>query len=291
MRCLQLPFRFNPDRLRAELARVDAAEWIPHQQRRHYDGQWSGAALRSIGGVALNIVPDAQGAEVFQGTPLLGRCAYFQDVLATFPCPLQAARLLRLHAGSNIAEHIDHALDFEEGEVRLHIPIVTSDDVKLYLDGSRLIMAPGECWYTNVNLPHSVENRGATDRIHLVIDCRVDDWLRQVFAANPRPAVDHYAARLKLTAAPPPTALLEFLAANAVPGAKLTAERRTLILTWAGPHSWQFRLKLPQLERPWCAELESSPDPERTHRKDYDLLLHRFAQAFPDAEVVHEGIA
>jgi hypothetical protein len=39
-------------------------------------------------------------------------------------------------------------------------------------------MNEGECWYLNVNFPHKVANRGATDRVHLVIDCAVDDWLR-----------------------------------------------------------------------------------------------------------------
>ena len=44
-------------------------------------------------------------------------------------------------------------------------------------------MAEGECWYVNVNLKHWVENQSATDRIHLVIDCVVDDWLAGCFSA------------------------------------------------------------------------------------------------------------
>jgi hypothetical protein len=33
----------------------------------------------------------------------------------------------------------------------------------------------------NVNLLHSVSNKGNTDRIHLVIDCVVNDWLGEWF--------------------------------------------------------------------------------------------------------------
>lgn len=41
-------------------------------------------------------------------------------------------------------------------------------------------MKPGELWYLNVNRYHSVTNGGSTDRIHLVIDCIVNDWLREM---------------------------------------------------------------------------------------------------------------
>jgi hypothetical protein len=40
-------------------------------------------------------------------------------------------------------------------------------------------MKEGECWYLNFNLPHRVKNSGTADRIHLVIDCVVNDWLLQ----------------------------------------------------------------------------------------------------------------
>ena len=40
-------------------------------------------------------------------------------------------------------------------------------------------MAEGECWYHNFNLPHSVENRGDVERLHLTLDCMVDAWLRE----------------------------------------------------------------------------------------------------------------
>jgi hypothetical protein len=42
-------------------------------------------------------------------------------------------------------------------------------------------MREGECWYVNFNLAHAVENRGASDRVHLVIDGLVNDWVRTVF--------------------------------------------------------------------------------------------------------------
>lgn len=293
MRCLKLPFHFDPDRLLADLAQVADAEWIPHINRHDYEGRWSGAALRSVAGAAGNIVPEASDLSAWQETALLRRCPYFREVLGTLGCPLQAVRLLRLHAGSRIEEHVDRALDFDEGEVRLHVPIVTHDRLYFYLDGARLVMRPGECWYTNVNLPHSVENLGDTDRIHLVIDCQVDAWLRDIFAKTPRPAPEHYAANFTGL---PGRAISQWMelfsgAATAFSRAgaqvKFRSDGPVQILDWEGPRSWQFRLRLNETS----AQLESSPDTERKRHGDYVEFLHRLRTAFPQAQIVEQGLS
>ena len=179
---LQLPFIFDPPRLKSDLAQVLAEEWTPHYNQGDYGGQWSGAALRAPGGAAHSLNAGAPGAAGFEETPLLGRCPYFGQVLAAFACPLKSARLLSLAPGSFIREHTDHALDFEDGEIRIHIPIETNPGVEFYVCGERLLLEEGGCYYVNVNLPHRVNNRGQRDRIHLVIDAEVNDWVRDLFA-------------------------------------------------------------------------------------------------------------
>lgn len=293
MRCLKLPFHFDPARLTADLASVAPGEWIPHVNRHDYDGQWSGAPLRSLGGDAGNLAPEAFGTAVWRETPLLARCPYFREVLATLRCPLQAVRLLRLHVGSRIAEHTDRALDFDDGEIRLHVPIVTSDQLFFYLDGERLVMRPGECWYTNVNLPHSVENRGTVDRIHLVIDCHVDDWLRRIFSDTPRPAPDCYLAELRPPGPVAPAAWMEFFSGAAAVlsrhGApvQFRSEGAVQVLNWRGPQSWQLRVRFGE----GIASLESSPDTARAHADDYATFLSRWRAAFPAGNVRERGLS
>jgi hypothetical protein len=40
-----------------------------------------------------------------------------------------------------------------------------------------VIMEPGIVWYLRLSDPHSVINNGISDRMHLVIDAAVNDWL------------------------------------------------------------------------------------------------------------------
>ena len=105
-----------------------------------------------------------------------------QEVLASFHCPLEAVRLLKLTAGSSIREHRDYKLGYEDGVLRFHIPVITSPDVAFFLEGRQIVMNPGECWYLNLNLPHHVDNHSTVDRIHLVIDAIVNDWVHDLLA-------------------------------------------------------------------------------------------------------------
>lgn len=177
---LRLPFLFDAAALRRDLEGFLSPDFVPHFNTHHYEGEWSALPLRSIGGEAGQIFPDPSRPAEFADTPLMERCPAVREVLTRFPCPLMAVRFLRLKAGSIIKEHRDYELGFDDGEVRLHIPVMTNPDVEFILNGRRLIMAEGECWYTNVDFPHSVANRGAEDRVHLVIDCVVDAWLREL---------------------------------------------------------------------------------------------------------------
>jgi mannose-6-phosphate isomerase-like protein (cupin superfamily) len=52
--------------------------------------------------------------------------------------------------------------------------------VQFTLDGKAVEMAAGECWYLNLNLPHKAANRSSQRRIHLVVDCVVNGWLRRL---------------------------------------------------------------------------------------------------------------
>ena len=190
--CLRLPLMFDPKGLKADLDRISSDEWVPHFNDRYYEGDWSGVALRSVEGASKQLYSDPGKDEIFTDTPVLARCPSLQNALATLKCPVKSARLLKLGAGARIIEHRDYNLSLDDGEVRLHVAITTGPLVDFYLNGERIVMNPGECWYINANLPHKVDNRGSSDRVHLVMDCKVDDWLRSLAAG----AVEKVEARV-----------------------------------------------------------------------------------------------
>ena len=182
IRVARLDYTFDPAALQAEVAALPD-RWNPHFQKLHYEGRWTVLPLRSLEGNLDEKLPFALGGVPahYAPTPLLALCPAIGRFLNSLACPVLSARLLKLQAGSVIKPHRDIELAFENGEARLHVPIFTNPDVEFVIDEQRVVMEPGTCWYINANLPHHVTNRGTTDRIHLVVDCQVDDWLRAQF--------------------------------------------------------------------------------------------------------------
>ena len=64
----------------------------------------------------------------------------------------------------------------------MHIPVLTHADVEFFLDKERMNLKAGECWYMNFNLHHAINNKSNINRVHLVIDALVNDWVKEIFA-------------------------------------------------------------------------------------------------------------
>src|SRR5262249_35167050 len=125
---LRLPLSFDPDLLRRDLTGL-SAEWIAHYVRQNYSGALGVLPLRGPEGEThpVRMIYSDPTCRQFVDTALLDGCPYFREVLGAFRCPLLSVRLMRLTAGSEIKEHTDYDLRFEEGKARLHVPIVTND--------------------------------------------------------------------------------------------------------------------------------------------------------------------
>jgi hypothetical protein len=184
-RC-RLPLSFDASRLREDLRRLSPEDWVDHFVPDNYEGRWRVAPLRAPADAVhpIQMIYPNPGCESFADTAILKRCPYIREVLAVFDCDLEAARLMALGAGSKIREHRDHELSVEHGVIRLHVPIVTGEGVRFYLNGQPVPMRPGECWYLRLSEPHRVDNDGHDERVHLVFDARVNDWLRGLLATG-----------------------------------------------------------------------------------------------------------
>jgi len=182
---LRLPFSFDQALLARDLQALSSVAWTRHFVRANYDGDWSVIPLRAPAGEThpIRMIGSDPTCRTFVDTPLLDHCPYFAEVMQAFRCPLRTVRLMRLASGSVIKEHTDLDLGFEDGMVRIHVPVVTSDQVEFFLNGSRVVMEAGSAWYLRLSDPHRVVNNGPKDRVHLVVDGFVNDWIAEVFEA------------------------------------------------------------------------------------------------------------
>ena len=183
IRYAKLPLAFDLPNMRAELITVNS-KWQPHINTFHYTGAWDVLPLRSPGGDHKNPVPDLLGQVEFTDTIYMHQFPSVKKVTSLLQCPVMAVRFLNLKAGAIIKQHRDAELSFENGEARLHFPVITNPLVEFYCEDERISLEEGECWYLNANLPHRVSNHSGSDRIHLVIDCKVNDWLSQLITSS-----------------------------------------------------------------------------------------------------------
>lgn len=174
--------------LQREVTFLLTNQWVDHVNKNDYSGGWDLLPLRCRREF-LDAHPVLQGFSIAAGDdwenmPILAQCPCIQSIFNKLLCPLKAARLMRLKAGAHIKPHRDPGLAMEFGEARLHVPIFTGDAVSFMVDGKKIPMNPGEIWYFNADQIHEVHNCGVEDRINLVIDCVVNDWLRTKILAG-----------------------------------------------------------------------------------------------------------
>jgi len=79
------------------------------------------------------------------------------------------ATLVLLKAGCSIAEHQDCNFSLTHSH-RIHLPIVTNDDVQFHVGSETIGLREGELYEINNRRTHSVDNNGPDDRVHLILD-------------------------------------------------------------------------------------------------------------------------
>lgn len=178
---LKLPLSFDIQRLQGEVADIGPDAWIEHFNTDAYEGHWSCVPLRSAEGRSDHIMPLVDVPYV--DTPWLQRSAYLREVIASFQCEKTSVRLMALAPGAQIREHRDPGTAIEEGITRVHVPIQTCAQALFRIDGETVHFSAGDAWYLNATSLHGVENRGERPRVHLMLDCVTNEWLRQLFRA------------------------------------------------------------------------------------------------------------
>ncbi len=176
---IRLPRSYDPEKLVRDLEAVRHVDLAP-QPGPYHDGAWKGISLHSQGG-RQSAHPGYAGLDHYYPTEALSHTPYLKEILDGLLCPKKVVRLLTLPPGVEIGEHNDAWANFYCGTLRLHIPITTHPDVEFIINGRRCTWLPGELWYGDFSLPHSVRNLSSIVRIHMVADVEINDWLLDLF--------------------------------------------------------------------------------------------------------------
>lgn len=81
--------------------------------------------------------------------------------------------LTRLGPGKVVYPHADTIGDYSKFYTRLHVPLKSDDSVIFTCGEEKISMLTGELYWFDHSRVHSIENRGADDRINLIIDVRL----------------------------------------------------------------------------------------------------------------------
>lgn len=159
---LQLPLKFDAERLLKEVEAIDESCWQPHPQ-----GYVGNDALTLITPHGISNSDELSGP--MGVTEYLRSCPYLTEVLQTIGGVWGRTRLMRLSGHAEVNAHVDVHYYWRE-RMRVHVPIITQPDVRFYCGDQDVHMAAGECWIFDTWRQHRVINDAARSRIHLVAD-------------------------------------------------------------------------------------------------------------------------
>jgi len=158
---IRLPYQFDAMRLAEEVNSLRSEAWMEHP-----------AKLKGNSALAL-VSRDAGDNDEFDGhmlcTPHLEKCDYIRQVMAGFGEVLGRSRLMQLAPGCEVSSHVDFNYHWYT-RVRIHIPVITNEDVQFYCGSDSIHMEAGQCWIFDSWRRHNVVNNGSAARVHLVID-------------------------------------------------------------------------------------------------------------------------
>jgi hypothetical protein len=147
---------------------INNRQFVDHFGNYHDNG-WKSLGLISSGG---NPYDDRSSLENdYKKTEILKSMPFLEDFLDNIDCKKKRVRLMKLEKKSKIFTHFDRSETYDFGSLRIHIPIITNNDVITKISKHEYHWKVNEVWYADFSFPHQVENNSDNDRYHLVIDC------------------------------------------------------------------------------------------------------------------------
>jgi hypothetical protein len=158
---IKLPLVFDVERLKQEVAQFDDGAWQPHPGK--HPGNTALPLISYLG----EDNDDFHGR--MQETPHLQSCEYVRQVFGVFGEVFGRSRFMRLAGGCEVPEHVDANYHWHRS-LRIHVPVLTNEQVIFHCGDQQVNMKAGECWVFDSWLRHKVVNHSNETRVHLVLD-------------------------------------------------------------------------------------------------------------------------
>jgi hypothetical protein len=162
--CARLPVAVDAMRLRAEVDALPESLW---ESRGGRLGPHDAARAVFLRGYA----PAEGRGKPLEDREALAQLPYAREIITRLlPAPPQRCLLARLPAGAMVPPHSDIGPYFLK-TIRIHVPVITHENVWMYCDGRVFRMQAGEVWALNNIAEHAVWNADATrPRTHMICD-------------------------------------------------------------------------------------------------------------------------
>ena len=135
-------------------------------------------------------------------TRLMRDCSYIKSLLDKIPGKKDRV-FMEVKPNTNVFWHYDDNETIDGADstknARLHLPIITSEQVELMLCNQKANWREGKLYYGDFSFPHAIFNKSNINRIHLIIDVNVNEELLSMFpkvfldGANKRKLIKKFA--------------------------------------------------------------------------------------------------
>lgn len=175
-------FRLEDEALRALQREVSTLEarWTNVYSDYHTGGWQTLSLLNSTSSPTDTLIEDCDPVE----TSLLEKMPDTRAVLRGLGFKYMWARLAKLEVNAFMHEHRDYQELKHVRRLRLHIPVITNPFSSIVIEGTRIHLALGYIWKLNPIYPHAAANFGKEARIHIILDCYVDEALDALVSAQ-----------------------------------------------------------------------------------------------------------
>lgn len=176
----------NLKRIKEEYINILEKENFKNHSGGAFQGSWGSIGLQTYGGDPY--LDCVNNKLKLAPTRLLDQCKYIKELLNRIPGEKDRVRFMEVKPNTKVFWHYDDNetiddLDYNKN-ARLHLPVITSEDVKLYLCHQDTKWSEGKLYYGDFSFPHSITNNSKINRIHLIIDTKINDELLNLFPQN-----------------------------------------------------------------------------------------------------------